>query len=70
MSRTVTLVGYCVLAAALLGCQVASLVSRRIPGIGQVASLVASRRAGRWLLLAGWLWLGWHLFVRTHAGAV
>ena len=69
MSRTVTLVGYCVIAAALLGCQVASLLSRRIPSLGQFLSLVASRRSGRWLLLAGWLWMGWHLFVRTSAGA-
>lgn len=69
MSRTFTLVGYCGIAAALLACQVASVVSRRIPSIGQVASLVPSRRVGRWLLLAGWLWMGWHLFVRSHAGA-
>ena len=53
MSRTTTLVGYCLIAAPLLGCQLASLVWRRIPSIGQVASLIASRRAGRWLLLAG-----------------
>jgi hypothetical protein len=25
-------------------------------------------RAGRWLVLAGWLWLGCHLFVRTGWG--
>ena len=69
MSRAVTLVGYCVIAAATVSCQVASLLSPRIPSIGQMASLIASRRPGRWLLLAGWLWIGWHLFVRSHAGA-
>lgn len=69
MSRTTTLVGYCFIAAALLGCQLASLVSRRIPSIGEIASLIASRRAGRWVLLAGWLWVGWHLFVRSHLGS-
>lgn len=69
MSRTVTLVGYGLIAAALLGCQLASLVWRRIPTIGQAASVVAGRRAGRWLLLAGWLWAGWHLFVRSHVGS-
>ena len=68
MSRTTTLVGYGVIAAALLGCQAASLVSPRIPSIGQLASLIASRRLGRWLLLAAWLWVGWHLFVRSHVG--
>jgi hypothetical protein len=65
MSRTTTLVGYCVLAAALLGCQLASFVSPRMPSVGQVASLIVSRRAGRWLLLGAWLWVGWHLFVRS-----
>ena len=69
MSRTVTLVGYCVIAAGVLGCHLASLVSRRMPSIGQSASLIASRRAGRCLLLAGWLWIGWHLFVRSHVGS-
>lgn len=68
MSRTTTLVGYCVIAAALLGCQLVALVSRGIPSIGEVASLVAGRRAGRWLLLAWWLWVGWHLFVRSYVG--
>ena len=66
MSRTITLAGYCLFAAALVGLQLASLVAGRTPTIGQVASMIASRRSGRWLLLAGWLWLGWHLFVRSH----
>lgn len=70
MNRTVTLAGYWMIATALLACQAASLLWRRIPSIGQVVSLIASRRVGRWLLLAGWLWVGWHLFVRSHAGAV
>lgn len=69
MSRTTTLVGYGLIVAALAGCQVASVVRRRIPTIGQAASVVISRRAGRWLLLAGWLWVGWHLFVRSHIAA-
>ena len=69
MSRTTTLLGYGLLAAALVGCEVVSLVRGRIPTIGQAASVVASRRAGRWLLLAGWLWVGWHFFVRSHVAA-
>jgi hypothetical protein len=69
VSRTTTLVGYGVIAAAIIGYQLASVVWRRALTIGQAASVVAGRRPGRWLLLAGWLWLGWHLFVRSHAGA-
>jgi hypothetical protein len=69
MSRTTTLVGYWLIGVALLVCQSASLVSRRMPSIGQVVSLIATRRAGRWVLLAGWLWVGLHLFVRSHVGS-
>ena len=68
MSRTTTLVGYAVIAVALVACQLTALVSRRIPSLGQAVSLVVSRRAGRWLLLSAWLWAGWHLFVRSNAG--
>ena len=69
MSRTATLLGYGVIAAALVACQLVSLTSHRIPTIGRALAHVAGRRVARWLLLAGWLWVGWHLFVRSHAGA-
>ncbi len=68
MSETTTLAGYAVIAAAIVVCQVASLVSDRIPTLGQALSAVARRRTGRWLVLAGWLWTGWHLFVRSQPG--
>ena len=66
MSRTVTLAGYVVLALALVVCEVAALLTRRIPTLGQAVSGVVRRPVGRWLLLGGWLWIGWHLFVRSH----
>ena len=69
MSRTVTLLGFGLIAVALVACQVAGLLSDRVPTIGRVVSLVVSRRPARWLLLGGWLWAGWHLLVRSHAGA-
>jgi hypothetical protein len=62
----VTLAGYAVLAAALLAGQAVALVTGRIPTLGQAASVVARRPVGRWAVLAGWLWIGWHLFVRSH----
>ncbi|MDQ4091826.1 MAG: DUF6186 family protein [Actinomycetota bacterium] len=67
MSRTTTLVGYCLLAAAFVGCQLAGLRSERVPTIGQAVARITAARAGRWLLLAGWLWVGWHLFARSHS---
>ncbi len=69
MSRTTTLVGYAVVAVALVACQVAAVLTGRISTLGQALSAVVRRRAGRWLVLAGWLWIGWHLFVRSHAGS-
>ncbi len=50
-------------AAAL---QLAALVSRRIPTLGQAVSVLLRRRSGRWVVLGVWLWAGWHLFVRSN----
>jgi hypothetical protein len=65
MTRAVTLAGYALLAAALAGLELAGLFWRRSPTLGDTVTALARRRAGRWVLLAGWLWLGWHLFVRS-----
>lgn len=64
MSRATTLLDYTVLAAAGVGLQIAGLTSHRIPTIGRALACITGRRAGRWLLLSGWLWVGWHLFAR------
>jgi hypothetical protein len=68
MTRGITLAGYAALAAALALFQLAGLAWRRTPTLGQVVAVVTRRPAVRWLLLAGWLWLGCHLFVRTGWG--
>ena len=36
----------------------------RIPTLGEWLGYVMRPRAGRALILAGWLWLGWHYFAR------
>ncbi|HEV8623632.1 MAG TPA: DUF6186 family protein [Acidimicrobiia bacterium] len=64
MSRAVTLWGYAVLAVAGVAYQVAGVVLGRTATLGQALSRVTKVRAGRFLLLAGWLWAGWHTFVR------
>lgn len=64
MSRTVTLWGYATLAAAAAVYQAAGLLLRRTITFGQALKRLATRPAARWLLLAGWLWLGWHTFAR------
>ncbi len=64
MTRTITLLGYAVLGAALLACQTLGLLLRRIATLGQALGRLRHSRAGRPLLLLAWLWLGWHLFAR------
>lgn len=65
MSRTITLAGFAILALAILGYELAGLLWRRTPTLGDALSLVTRSRSGRWVILAGWMWVGWHLFVRA-----
>lgn len=64
MSRSVTLWGYAALAVAAVVYQLAGLTLRRTATLGQALARITQARAGRLLLLAGWLWAGWHSFVR------
>ena len=65
MSRELTLAGYAVLLVALATWAV--IARRRHVSFTQFVAVIAVHRLAKWLLLAGWLWLGWHLFVRaTH----
>ena len=64
MNRAVTLWGYALLAVAAVACQVAGVVLGRTATLGEALSRVTKARAGRTLVLAVWLWTGWHTFVR------
>jgi hypothetical protein len=64
MSRSVTLLGYALLVVSAGGLEVAA--RRRGSATFAAALAVTLRsRAARLVLLAAWLWLGWHLFVRV-----
>ena len=63
-SRLVTLVGFAAIGAAAVGLELAARLSRRVCTFGDAFAAVARHRALRVLLLAAWLWLGWHVFVR------
>ena len=65
MSRTVILVGYAVIAACALAVEVAAHRGRGGARLSHVLSTALARRPVRLALLAAWLWLGWHLFVRV-----
>lgn len=67
-SRAVTIWGYAILAVAAVAYQAGGLILRRTATLGQVVRQLKSLRAGRPLLLIGWLWLGWHTFVRGTPG--
>lgn len=70
MSRGITLAGYVALVAALALQEVSARRATRKHQVGRqltFAEIVAVVRRSRlrWPLLAGWLWLGWHLFARV-----
>jgi Family of unknown function (DUF6186) len=65
VSEIVTLAVWAVLAVAFAGLVVASHTRpERVPTIGMVLSWLTGSAPGRWFVLLGWAWLGWHVFVR------
>ena len=65
MSRTLTLVGYAVIAVCAIGVEVAARRSGRLSTFPEALSAAVRRWPLRVVLQAGWLWLGWHVFVRV-----
>ena len=64
MSRAVTVGGFVVLVLAAVALQVAGIVTGRTATLGQALRRATRRPAARVVLLAAWLWTGWHVFVR------
>ena len=63
--RAITVIGFVVIIAALVVLEfLARRKIARIPTLGEWLGFVMRRPAGRALILAGWLWLGWHYFAR------
>jgi hypothetical protein len=63
-SRSATLLGYALLVVSALGLEVAAR-RRGSATFVDALTIVLRSRAARFALLAAWLWLGWHLFVRV-----
>jgi hypothetical protein len=64
MTRLVTLAGYAAIAAAAIGVEVAA--RRRGGGtFGEALAVVLRPWPARVVVVAAWLWLGWHLFARV-----
>ena len=64
MSRIVTLAGYAVIVAVALGLGLAARRGR-VASFGDALGVALRPWPVRLVLIAGWLWLGWHLFVRV-----
>lgn len=64
MTRLVTLAGYAAIAAGALGVELAA--RRRGRGtLGDALAATLRPWPVRLAVLAAWLWLGWHVFVRV-----
>jgi hypothetical protein len=57
---------WAVLAGLLLALELAARtgLGRSLPTLDELAAAVAGAPGGRVALVLGWMWLGWHLFVR------
>lgn len=65
MSRTVTVAGFVALAMLLLAVEIVAWRTRRVARLSTVLARLLGRRAAWLTVLACWLWVGWHLFVRV-----
>jgi hypothetical protein len=64
-SRVITAVGFGIIIAVLVLLEVLGRRrTNKIPTTGEWLGYVMRPRAGRALILLGWLWLGWHYFAR------
>jgi uncharacterized protein DUF6186 len=65
VTRVITITGFAALILALFVLEfLARRKDSRIPTLGEWLGYVMRRKAGRLLILLGWLWLGWHYFSR------
>lgn len=69
MTRPLILTGFAVVVTVMVGLDVwARWRGLRHLTAGGALSFVMRTRLGRWFVLLGWWWLGWHLFARSSAG--
>jgi Family of unknown function (DUF6186) len=65
VTRVITIIGFAALILVLFVLEfLARRKDSRIPTLGDWLGYVMRPKAGRLLILLGWLWLGWHYFSR------
>lgn len=65
MTRLVTVAGYVLVVVLGLGLELVARRTRRLATFEEVLDAALRRWPLRMLLQAGWLWIGWHVFVRV-----
>jgi hypothetical protein len=63
-SRSVTFAGFAAIVAIAVAWEVVSALRFPNMTLGRVVRWAMRARTARLLLLAFWIWLGWHLFAR------
>jgi hypothetical protein len=64
-ARMIGSIGWVVIITALVTWEAVGLmVGHGWPTLSHVAREATRSPVGRWVLFGGWLWLGWHLFIR------
>ena len=64
MTRVLTFAGYAVIVAAMVVWELVARKRGRATSAHTLA-VVSGHWVGKWITLAAWLWLGWHVFVRA-----
>ncbi|HET6817098.1 MAG TPA: DUF6186 family protein [Mycobacteriales bacterium] len=59
-----TVLAFAVVSVAMVLLETAARRRESWPRLGDVFTVLASRNSGRFLVVLGWWWLGWHFFVR------
>jgi hypothetical protein len=64
-ARTLTFTGFALITAAAIVWTVVTAARRDLPTLRHALAALVRARPTRMLVLLGWAWIGWHLFVRT-----
>jgi hypothetical protein len=64
VTRTATYAVYAAIFVAVVAAEVVARRSQRMT-FADLVRRICRNRAGQVAVLAGWLWIGWHLFVRA-----
>ena len=65
MTPVITVAGYVLVVVMAVGLELIARRTRRVVTFGEMLAAALGRRSMRLLLQAGWLWIGWHVFVRV-----